>query len=347
MLVKTAGVQRLIVVINKMDESTVNWEQERYDEITSKLTPFLRSAGFNPKTDITYIPVSAYSGHNLKDPVPKDICPWYKGPSLLQFLDDLSLGDRKISEPLKMPISEKYSDMGTIVVGKLESGKIKKGDPLLLMPNRVQVEAVAIYNEMEDEVPAAISGDNVRVRLKGVDHEDVSVGFVLTDPRKPVNVVTHFEAQLAILEHRNIICAGYSAVMHVHTLSEEVNLASLLHYYDKKTNKKSKRPPQFAKKGKLFDDLSIFGALQIIDPSFISYLRALDPSQTGMKIIALIETAAPVSLERFVDYPQLGRFTLRDEGRTIAIGKVTKLITRSEELPDVSKLSVEAAAATA
>ena len=138
--------------------------------------------------------------------------------------------------------------------------------------------------------------------------EEVQSGFVLTDPREPVNVVTRFEAQLAILEHRNIICAGYSAVMHVHTLSEEVTLQALLHYYDKKTGKKSRKGPQFAKK--------------------------------GMKVIALIQTTAPICLERFKDYPQLGRFTLRDEGKTIAIGKVTKLIQSDDDMPDVAKLTV-------
>ncbi|SNX86816.1 probable SUP35 - eukaryotic peptide chain release factor GTP-binding subunit [Melanopsichium pennsylvanicum] len=314
-LVKTAGVQRLIVVVNKMDEPTVQWQQSRYDEIQAKLTPFLRSAGFNPKTDITYIPVSAYAGHNLKEKVSKDVCDWYNGPSLLEYLDNLELGDRKISAPLKMPISEKYNDMGTVVVGKLEAGKIKKGDTLLLMPNKVSVEAVSIFNEQEEEVPAAISGDNVRVKLKGVDHEEVTVGHVLTDPANPVHVATHFEAQLAILEHRNIICAGYSAVVHCHTVSQEANLAALLHYYDKKTGKKSRRGPQFAKK--------------------------------GMKIIALVELAGPICVERFKDYPQLGRFTLRDEGRTVAIGKVTKLITNPDDLPDVAKLSVTDAASAA
>lgn len=314
-LVKTAGVQRLIVVVNKMDESTVQWQKERYDEIQGKLTPFLRSAGFNPKTDVTYIPVSAFAGQNLKERVPKSVCDWYDGPALLEYLDNLELGDRKISAPLKMPISEKYNDMGTVVVGKLEAGKIKKGDTLLLMPNKVSVEAVAIFNEQEEEVSAAISGDNVRIKLKGVDHEEVSVGHVLSDPNNPVHVATYFEAQLAILEHRNIICAGYSAVVHCHTVSQEANLAALLHYYDKKTGKKSRRGPQFAKK--------------------------------GMKIIALVELAGPICVERFKDYPQLGRFTLRDEGRTVAIGKVTKLITNPEELPDVAKLSVNDATAAA
>ncbi|KAE9410474.1 eukaryotic polypeptide chain release factor 3 [Gymnopus androsaceus JB14] len=245
MLVKTAGVSKVIIVINKMDDPTVLWEKARYDEIKDKLTPFVKAAGFNPKTDVTFIPVSAYTGLNLRDRVPKATCPWWDGPSFLDHLDHMPMVDRKINAPLMMPISEKYKDMGTIVVGKVESGHIRKDDKLILMPNKDQCS---------------------------------------------------FEAQLAILEHKSIICAGYSAVMHVHTLSEEVTLLSLLHYFDKATGRKSKKPPQYAKR--------------------------------GQKIVALIETTAAVCVETFIDYPQLGRFTLRDEGRTIAIGKITKLIEK-------------------
>lgn len=136
------------------------------------------------------------------------------------------------------------------------------------MPNKSNVEISAIYNELEEEITAAVCGDNVRVRLRGVEDEDITPGFVLTSPKSPVHAVRQFEAQLAILEHKNIICAGYSAVMHVHTLSEEVTLPvrptfylsispiamiygiqALLHYFDKATGRKSKKPPQFAKKG--------------------------------------------------------------------------------------------------
>ncbi|EJF62770.1 eukaryotic polypeptide chain release factor 3 [Dichomitus squalens LYAD-421 SS1] len=293
MLVKTAGVQKVVVVINKMDESTVEWSKARYDEIKDKLTPFIKAAGFNVKNDVTFIPVSAYTGLNLKERVPKDVAPWWDGPSLLEHLDKMPMVDRKIHAPLMMPVSEKYKDMGTIVVGKIESGHLRKGDTLLLMPNKNTVEVSAIYNEVEDEVNDAFCGDNVRIRLRGVDDEDISPGFVLTSPSNPIHAVRQFEAQLAILDHKNIICAGYSAVMHCHTLAEEVTLAQLLHYFDKATGRKSKKPPQFAKK--------------------------------GQKIVALIETVQPVCVERFADYPQLGRFTLRDEGKTIAIGKVTKI----------------------
>ncbi|RPD67335.1 eukaryotic polypeptide chain release factor 3 [Lentinus tigrinus ALCF2SS1-7] len=312
MLVKTAGVQKVICVINKMDDSTVDWQKSRYDEIKDKLTPFIKAAGFNIKTDVTFIPVSAYTGANLKDRISKSVAPWWDGPSLLEHLDKMPMVDRKINAPLMMPVSEKYKDMGTIVVGKVESGLLRKGDTLLLMPNKNLVEVSAIYNEMEDEVTSALCGDNVRIRLRGVDDEDISPGFVLTSPSNPIHAVRQFEAQLAILDHKNIICAGYSAVMHCHTLSEEVTLAALLHYFDKATGRKSRKPPQFAKR--------------------------------GQKIVALIETSEPVCVERFSDYPQLGRFTLRDEGKTVAIGKITKLVESGidEAAEGVANLSVAA-----
>uniref|UniRef100_A0A0W0FCN6 Eukaryotic peptide chain release factor GTP-binding subunit n=1 Tax=Moniliophthora roreri TaxID=221103 RepID=A0A0W0FCN6_MONRR len=305
MLVKTAGVSRVIIAINKMDDITVNWDKARYDEIRDKLTPFVKAAGFNPKTDVTWIPVSAYTGANLKDPLDPKVCSWYSGPSFLQLLNKMPMVDRKINAPLMMPVSEKYKDMGTIVVGKIESGHIRKGDELLLMPNKDVVEVTALYSEMDDELEYAVCGDNVRLRLRGVDDEDISPGFVLTSLLKPIHAVRQFEAQLAILEHKNIICAGYSAVMHCHTLAEEVTLPALLHYFDKATGRKSKKPPQFAKR--------------------------------GQKVVALIEAAAPICVERFTDYPQLGRFTLRDEGRTIAIGKITKLIDHNAAIEEVAE----------
>jgi len=182
MLVKTAGVQRLVVVVNKMDDPSVNWEKERFDEIVNKLSPFLKVAGFNPKTDVQFIPVSAYSGANLKDNVTEAAASWYDGMPLLPYLDSLDLGDRKMSESLKLPVSEKYADMGTYIVGKLESGKVKKGDSLVLMPNRTPVEAAGIFSEADEEISAAVSGDNVRIKLKGVEIEaDVIVANILAD----------------------------------------------------------------------------------------------------------------------------------------------------------------------
>jgi peptide chain release factor subunit 3 len=156
--------------------------------------------------------------------VPNIIIFTHSGPAFLELVDKMPMVTRHVNAPLMMPISEKYKDMGTIIVGKIESGHIRKNDSLLMMPNKTAVEVAAITNEMEEEVDIAMCGDNVRIRLRGIDDEDISPGFVLTSSAKPVRAVRQFEAQLAILEHKNIICAGYSAVMHVHTLAEEVTL---------------------------------------------------------------------------------------------------------------------------
>ncbi|CAO3594177.1 unnamed protein product [Absidia cylindrospora] len=292
MLAKTSGIVKMIVAINKMDDPTVMWDKARFDEIIGKLTPFLKQTGFNPKTEVYFMPVSGYTGANIKDR--SSACSWYNGPSLLEYLDDLKTLDRKFSAPLMMPIAEKYKDMGTIIVGKIESGHIKKNQSVLLMPNKRVTEISTIYNESEEEVEQAMCGDNVKIRIKGVEEDEVSPGFVLCTKKKPVKTATKFHAQLAILEHKNIICAGYTAVLHVHAAAEEVTLGALLHLIDKKTNRKSKRPPQFVKQ--------------------------------GQKVIARIETSGPLCVETFDDYPQLGRFTLRDEGKTVAIGKIIKVL---------------------
>ncbi|KAI9270420.1 P-loop containing nucleoside triphosphate hydrolase protein [Phascolomyces articulosus] len=292
MLAKTSGINKMIIAVNKMDDPTVQWDKTRYDEILGKLTPFLKQTGFNPKTDIYFMPVSGYTGANIKERAKQ--CTWYSGPSLLEYLDNMKTLERKLNAPLMLPVAEKYKDMGTIIVGKIESGHIKKNQSIMLMPNKHVCEITAIYNETEDEVDHAICGDNVRVRLKGVEEDDVMPGFLLCDKKKPVQTSTQYEAQLAILDHKNIICAGYTAVMHVHSAVEEVTISALLHLLDKKTGRKSKRPPQFVKQ--------------------------------GQKVIARIETAGPICIETFEDYPQLGRFTLRDEGKTVAIGRITKVL---------------------
>ncbi|KAF8975419.1 translation termination factor GTPase eRF3 [Entomortierella lignicola] len=292
-LAKSGGVNKLVVVINKMDDPTVCWAKERFDECVSKLTPFLKANGYNMKTDVVFMPVSGFTGANIKNRLDPKECDWYKGPALLEYLDELKIADRNLGAPLRMPISEKYKDMGTVVVGKIEAGSIKKGAALLMMPNSVKVEVQAIFNEMEEEIPAAAVGDNIRLRLRGIEEEDILIGFVLCSPKSPVHVVSKFEATIGILDHKNIICAGYTAVLHIHNAIEEITLSSMLHLIDKKTGRKSKRPPQFLKKG-----------------------------QQG---IVMIETAGPLCVETFTDSPRMGRFTLRDEGKTIAIGKITKL----------------------
>ncbi|EFZ02708.2 translation release factor eRF3 [Metarhizium robertsii ARSEF 23] len=301
MLAKTQGVNKLIVVINKMDDPTVEWSQERYTECTTKLSQFLKGTGYNLKTDVFFMPVAAQSSLNIKDRLPKGIAPWWEGPSLLEYLDGMSALERKINAPFMMPINAKYRDLGTMVDGKIEAGVVKKGMSLVMMPRKQTVEVSAQYGEQEEEVPILQCGDQVRMRLKGVEEEDILPGFVLCSPKRLVHCVAEFEAQIRILDLKSILTSGFNCVLHVHSAIEEVTFAALLHKLQKNTGRKSKTPPTHAKKGD-----SIIARMQVIGG------------------------AGSVCVEKFEDYPQMGRFTLRDQGQTIAIGKITKLITNSD-----------------
>ncbi|EDO48034.1 predicted protein, partial [Nematostella vectensis] len=294
MLAKTAGVKHLVILVNKMDDPTVKWNEERYEEIKVKLTPFLKKVGFNPKTDIMYMPCSGLTGANLKEPLDPQVCPWYSGKPFLKYIDQLPSLTRSVDGPVRLPIADKYRDMGTIVLGKVESGTINKGQTLVLMPNKVNVELTTVIYD-EEEMTSARAGDNVKLRLKGVEEEDVSPGFVLCSPHNLCHTVRTFDAQVVILEHKSIICAGYSAVLHIHNVVEEVSFLTLIALIDKKTGKKGQTRPRFIKQDQI--------------------------------AIARLETQGVICIEKFSDFQQMGRFTLRDEGHTIAIGKVLKLIS--------------------
>ncbi|KAH8711879.1 P-loop containing nucleoside triphosphate hydrolase protein [Phaeosphaeriaceae sp. PMI808] len=298
MLAKTQGVNKLVIVVNKMDDPTVEWSEERYKECTTKLVQFLKGVGYNPKTDISMMPVSAQTFTGIKERVPGDLAPWYGGPSLLEYLDGMQALERKLNAPFMMPIAAKYKDMGTMVEGKIESGIIKKENKYLMMPHRQMISISALYGEQEDEIPAATCGDQVRIRLRGAEEEDILPGYVLCSPKRPVHCVSQFEAQVVLLDLKSIMTAGFNCVLHVHSAQEEVTISALLHKLEKGTGRKSKKAPGFATKG-----MSIIARLEV----------------TG--------TAGAICVERFEDYPQLGRFTLRDQGQTIAIGKITKLLT--------------------
>lgn len=145
---------------------------------------------------------------------------------------------RHVDGPFRLPVVDKYKDMGTVVFGKVESGCTRRGAQLILMPNRKQVEVLQLWID-EEEVNAVNSGENVKIKLKGVEEEEVSAGFVLCDVSAPCNVGRVFDAQVAILEHKSIICPGYSAVLHIHCAVEEVSVKAIIDLIDKKTGKRA------------------------------------------------------------------------------------------------------------
>lgn len=303
MLAKTAGVKHVIILINKMDDPTVLWVEARYKELISKLTPFMKKTGFKT-SEMTFIPCSGFTGANLKDPLADRIDPkvypeastWYKGPSLLEFLDKMDDFNRHLDDPFKMLISDRYKDMGTIVIGKVESGKARKGETYTLMPNKQSVKVVSILSADEDERDSCQGGENVKVKLSGVEEEEVMPGFVLCHPDSLCHIGTVFDAQIVILEHKSIICSGYKAILHIHNASEEVILTTLLNTVDRKTGELSKTRPRFIKQDTV--------------------------------AIARFKCSELTCLETFAEFAAMGRFTLRDEGKTIAIGKVLRILKK-------------------
>ena len=294
-LAKTLGVSKLVVVVNKMDDSSVEWEKERFDEIKTKVTPFLKQCGYKVDTDVTYVPISGLTGKNMKEKVPSDICSWYSGKSFFDTLDDLDPLPRDPNAPVRLPIMDKYNEAGCMVMGKIESGTLRQGQTLMLMPNKAAVKIATMWRD-EFECTKCLPGENVRLKLTGVNDTDVQPGFVLCGVKDPVYICDEIECQLALLElleHNSIFTKGYKAVIHIHAATEEVEVTKLISEMDMKTRKPKEGKPKFMKSGSLGN--------------------------------CRLKFAQPLCCEKFADYAQLGRFTLRDEGKTIAIGKVTRL----------------------
>ncbi|KAI3517910.1 hypothetical protein L1887_17132 [Cichorium endivia] len=281
-LAKTLGVSKLLVVVNKMDDTTVNWSKERYNEIETKMVPFLKSSGYNVKKDIQFLPISGLLGTNLQTRVEKSVCPWWDGQCLFEALDAIEVPLRDPKGPFRMPIIDKFKDLGTVVMGKVESGSVREGNSLLIMPNKVQVKVLAIFID-DDKVRSAGPGENLRIRVSGIEEEDILSGFVLSSVEKPISAVHEFVAQLHILEllDNAIFTAGYKAVLHIHSVVEECEILELMQQIDPKTRKPMKKKVLFVKNGAV--------------------------------VICRIQVTNMICIEKFSDFQQLGRFTLRTE----------------------------------
>ncbi|CAL2044949.1 hypothetical protein CAEBREN_22394 [Caenorhabditis brenneri] len=292
MLVKTAGVKHLVILVNKMDDPTVKWEEERFKEIEGKLTPYLKKLGFNPKTDITYIPCSGLTGSFIKDRPAASDGSWYTGPCFIEFIDViLPSFKRDFNGPVRCIVVEKYSEMGTVIIGKMESGCVQKGDTLVVMPNKQVVQVLQIWAD-DVETDRVVAGDNIKFKLKGIEENELQGGFIICSPDSLAKTGRVFDAEVLVLEHKSIIASGYSCVLHIQSAVEEVTVRGVIATIDKKTGEKKRA--KFVKQDE--------------------------------KCIMRLESTESFVLEPFKEFPYLGRFTLRDEGKTIAIGKVLKVI---------------------
>lgn len=309
LLAKTLGIRKLIVAVNKMDEATAltsdgKWNKERYDAILTKLKPFLRrSCGFAVRKDCHFLPMAGITGDNLLKRVSTDMCDWYNGPSLLEILDTIEIESGDPNGPLRVPIIDRYNDRGLTGMGKVESGTLFKGQHVVISPTSERSTVTSITLDSGKEVNVARPGENVRVKINRLATENsIMKGFVLCADGMPVCPdVTSFCADMQVmqlLEHKMLMTSGYNCMLHVHTIAVECTIDRLLIETNMKTRRKT-REPQFVKSHSL--------------------------------VTVKIDVAQSISIETYEKMPVMGRFTLRDEGRTIAIGQIKRLLIKKKK----------------
>ncbi|MBS7625096.1 translation elongation factor EF-1 subunit alpha [Candidatus Bathyarchaeota archaeon] len=289
----TLGVRQMIVLINKMDDPTVNWSKERYEEIRNEVGRMLRLVGYRIDK-IPFIPVSGWLGDNLVKPSPN--MPWYSGPTLYEALDYFEVPPKPIDKPLRIPIQDVYSitGVGTVPVGRVETGVLKEGDTIIIMPSGKTGEVKSIETH-HVRIPRAEPGDNIGFNVRGIAKHEIRRGDVAGHPTNPPTVAKEFIGQIIVIYHPTAIAAGYTPVMHVHTAQVAVRFAELLRKIDPRTGQTVEEKPAFLK--------------------------------TGDAALVRFEPVRPVCLEVYTEFPALGRFAIRDMGTTIAAG-VVKEITK-------------------
>ncbi|MEM2401552.1 MAG: translation elongation factor EF-1 subunit alpha [Candidatus Bathyarchaeia archaeon] len=294
----TLGVRQMIVCVNKMDDPTVNWSKERYEEIKNEVSRMLRLVGYNV-AKIPFIPTSGWTGDNLIKPSPN--MPWYKGPTLYEALDSFEVPPKPIDKPLRIPIQDVYSitGVGTVPVGRVETGVLKEGDKVIFMPSGVVGEVKSIETH-HVRIPRAEPGDNIGFNVRGVAKTDIRRGDVAGPLDNPPTVAKEFIGQIIVIYHPTAIAAGYTPVLHVHTAQVACRFAELIRKIDPRTGQTIEEKPAFLK--------------------------------TGDSALVRFEPVRPVALEVYTEFPELGRFAIRDMGTTIAAG-VVKEITKKVEAP--------------
>ncbi|XP_038195753.1 HBS1-like protein isoform X2 [Arvicola amphibius] len=292
LLVRSLGVTQLAVAVNKMDQ--VNWQQERFQEITGKLGHFLKQAGFK-ESDVAFIPTSGLSGENLiTRSQSRELTTWYKGSCLLEQIDSFKPPQRSIDKPFRLCVSDVFKDQGSgfCVTGKIEAGYVQTGDRLLAMPPNETCTAKGIT--LHDEpVDWAAAGDHVSLTVVGMDIIKINVGCIFCGPKEPIKACTRFRARILIFNIEVPITKGFPVLLHYQTVSEPAVIKRLISVLNKSTGEVTKKKPKLLTK--------------------------------GQNALVELQTQRPVALELYKDFKELGRFMLRYSGSTIAAGVVTEI----------------------
>ena len=290
-LAKTLGVNQLVVAVNKMDDPSVDWSEQRYEEVKDGISRLLKMVGYDP-SKINFVPTSGWTGDNLVEK--SDKLPWYNGPSLLEALDTFELPPKPTDKPLRIPIQEVYTirGVGTTPVGKVETGMLKPGDDLVFMPSGEKGKVNSIETHYT-KIDSAGPGDNIGFNVKGVAKDKLRRGNVASHPNNPCRVAKAFKGRIFIIHHPTAVGEGYTPVLHLHTAQIAVRFDKLLAKLDPRTGQTIEENP--------------------------AYLR------TGEAAIVRFVPLQPTAMENFKDFPQLGRFALRDMGTTIGAGIVMEV----------------------
>ena len=302
LLAFTLGVKQMVVGLNKQDHPSVNYSQERYEEIKKEATTFLKKGGYKV-AEIPFVPFSGWTGENMKvkaNKAGKDNLSWYKGPTLVEALDTKTAPERPVDKPLRLPINDvfKISGIGTVPVGRVETGVLKPAMLVRFTPSGLVSECKSVEMHHE-QLPQAIPGDNVGFSVRNISVKDIKRGYVCSnDKEDPAKEVETFVAQVIVLNHPNQINAGYSPVLDCHTTHTACKFDHLNAKIDRRTGKTTEENPQFIKSG-------------------------------DCALVKLIPTK-PMCVETFKDYPPLGRFAVRDMKQTVAVG-VIKEVTKKEK----------------
>ncbi|HJJ30097.1 MAG TPA: translation elongation factor EF-1 subunit alpha, partial [Methanocorpusculum sp.] len=244
-LSKTLGINQIVVAINKMD--AVKYSEEKYNEAKDKMTKLIMSVGYKP-ANTPFIPISAYIGDNIK--VASANTPWYKGPTLLAAIDQFTLPAMPTDKPLRLPIQDVYtiSGVGTVPVGRIETGILKKGQKISFMPANVfgEVKSIEMHHE---EFAEALPGDNVGFNVRGIAKNDVRRGDVCGPADVPPTVADEFTAQIVVLQHPSVLSIGYTPVFHCHTSQTACMFTELNKKLDPRSGQVKEENPAFLKAG--------------------------------------------------------------------------------------------------
>jgi len=286
-LAKTLGVDQLVVAVNKMDATRPEFSKYRFNEVKEETSQLLNSVGYQ-NSQFEIIPTSALKGVNITK---RGKMNWWRGKTLIQAINDFEVPQRNSQKPLRVPIHDVHSitGIGTVTVGRIETGVMEPGDRVTFMPANVSGEVISIEQHHE-EIPKAEPGDNVGFNVRGVGKDDIRRGDVCGPADNPPSVAETFTARIIVLDHPSVVTEGYTPVFHAHTAQVACTFIELQKKLDAKTGEVKEENPDFLKNGEA--------------------------------AVVKVKPTRNFSIERVEEFSELGRFAIRDMGQTVAAGQV-------------------------